>query len=171
MFRVEFVWETSARFLRSKKGAKILGTSSARKSRNEANIAKYKNFDFRAACLPRSRLEKLRSRELSQPALSYEAIENFTKDLEVRRDLGTRASPVNQAHVKRSLATESVSCFLLIRIARMHMDWNLKKLGQIFQVLMLCLQKSPKNIYYATVSSPWWNCSIHSSHMLHEHFV
>ena len=29
--------------------------------------------------LPRSRLEKLRSREPSQPALSYEHIENFTK--------------------------------------------------------------------------------------------
>ena len=28
-------------------------------------------------------------------------IENFTKDLEVTRDLGNRASPVNQAHVKR----------------------------------------------------------------------
>ena len=40
---------------------------------------------------PRSRLEKPRSREPSQPALSYEHIENFTKDLEVRRDLGNRA--------------------------------------------------------------------------------
>ena len=28
-------------------------------------------------------------------------IENFTKDLEVTRDLGNRASPVNQVHVKR----------------------------------------------------------------------
>ena len=28
-----------------------------------------------------------RSLELSQPALSYEQVENFTKDLEVRRDL------------------------------------------------------------------------------------
>ena len=28
-------------------------------------------------------------------------IENFTKDLEVTRDLGNRASPVNQAYVKR----------------------------------------------------------------------
>ena len=42
-----------------------------------------------------------RSREPSQPALSYEHIENFTKDLEVRRDLGNRASPVNRAHMKR----------------------------------------------------------------------
>ena len=52
---------------------------------------------------PRSRLEKPRSREPSQPALSYEHIENFTKDLEVRRDLGNRFSPVNQAHMKRPL--------------------------------------------------------------------
>ena len=55
------------------------------------------------ARLPRSRLEKLRSREPSQPALSYEHIENFTKDLEVRRDLRNRASPVNRAHMKRPL--------------------------------------------------------------------
>ena len=47
------------------------------------------------ARFPRSRLEKPRSRELSQPALSYEHIENFTKDLEVRRDLGNRASRAN----------------------------------------------------------------------------
>ena len=37
------------------------------------------------ARLPRSRLEKPRSREPSQPALLYEGIENFPKDLEVRR--------------------------------------------------------------------------------------
>ena len=37
-----------------------------------------------------------RSREPSQPALSCERIENFTKDLEERRDLG------NRAHVTRS---------------------------------------------------------------------
>ena len=42
-----------------------------------------------------------RSRELSQPALSYELVENFTKDLEVRRDLEHQASPVNRAHMKR----------------------------------------------------------------------
>ena len=56
-----------------------------------------------SARLPRSRLEKPRSREPSQPALSYEHIDNFTKDLEVRRDLGNRASPVNRAHMKRPL--------------------------------------------------------------------
>ena len=44
---------------------------------------------------------KPRSREPSQPALSYEHIKTFTKALEVRQDLGNRASPVNRAHVKR----------------------------------------------------------------------
>ena len=42
-----------------------------------------------------------RSRELSQSALSYKHIKNFAKDLEVRRDIGNRASPVNRAHIKR----------------------------------------------------------------------
>ena len=42
------------------------------------------------ARLPRSRLEKPISREQSQPAHTYEHIANFTKDLEVRRDLGNR---------------------------------------------------------------------------------
>ena len=60
------------------------------------------------APLPRSRLEKPRSREPSQPALSYEHIENFPKDLEVRRDLGNQASPVNRADMKRPLNGEEV---------------------------------------------------------------
>ena len=36
----------------------------------------------------------------SPPFQSYEHIENFTKDLEVKRDLGNRSSPVNRAHMK-----------------------------------------------------------------------
>ena len=56
-----------------------------------------------SARLPRSRLEKPRSREPSRPALSYEHIENFIKDLEVRRDLG------NRAHTKRPLGTRGFS--------------------------------------------------------------
>ena len=40
----------------------------------------------------------------TEPArLSHEHIENFIKFLEVWRDLGKRASPVNQAHMKRPL--------------------------------------------------------------------
>ena len=44
------------------------------------------------------------------------------------------------------LGIENVSCLLLLWIARMDMDWNVKKLGQLFKVLMLCLQKWPKTI-------------------------
>ena len=40
---------------------------------------------------------------------------------------------------------ETISRCLLIWMARMDMDSNLKKLGQLFQVLMVCLQKSPKH--------------------------
>ena len=45
--------------------------------------------------LLRSKMDKPRSREPIQPALSNEHIEDFTKDLEIRRDLG------NRAHLKR----------------------------------------------------------------------
>ena len=51
-----------------------------------------------------------RSRELSQPALSYEHVEIFfPKDLEVRRDLEHQASPVNRAHMKRPILSFSNS--------------------------------------------------------------
>ena len=53
--------------------------------------------------------------------LKYEHIENFTKNLEVRRDLGKRASPVNRAHVKGGwrfsqnlTLVNSSSCFTLL---------------------------------------------------------
>ena len=65
-------------------------------NRDEVFMAKF------SARLPRSRLEKPRSREPSQPALSYEHIENFTKDLEVRRDLG------NRTHVKTPLKQNKI---------------------------------------------------------------
>ena len=115
MFRLGFIWEISARFLRSKKGQRSWGRVLARNSRNEANIAKYKNFDFRAARLPRSRSEKLRSLEPSLPALSYEHIEHFTKDLEVRRDLRHRASPVKRTHVNRSFKSNQIKSNPLFR--------------------------------------------------------
>ena len=41
-------------------------------------------------------------REQSQPTFSYEHNEIFTKDLEVRRNLRNRASPVNRAQRKRA---------------------------------------------------------------------
>ena len=64
-----------------------------------------------------------RSREPSQPALSYEHIENFTKDLEVRRDLGNRASPVNRAHMKRPLLARISEYFTLRRGGRVCIQW------------------------------------------------
>ena len=61
------------------------------------------------ARLLRSRLEKPRSCWLSQPTPSYERTKNFTKDIEVRPDLGNRASPVNRAHMKRPTLSFSTS--------------------------------------------------------------
>ena len=52
-------------------------------------------------------------------------------------------------HFLADLQIETVSCRLLLRMTRMDMDWNLKRLGQRFQVLMTCLQKSPKKL-------SWW---------------
>ena len=37
--------------------------------------------------------------------------------------------------------TETVSCCLWQQMARMDMDWNLKKPGRHFQVYMIYLQK------------------------------
>ena len=42
---------------------------------------------------------------------------------------------------------ETVSCCLLQRMARMDVDQHLKKLGQLFEVLLLSLQKLPKKRY------------------------
>ena len=36
-----------------------------------------------------------------------------------------------------------------------HVDWNLKKLGKLFHVLMQYLQKSPQTT--VMVTTPWWN--------------
>ena len=58
---------------------------------------------------------------------------------------------VQFCYLRLYLGTETISCRLCQRMARMDMDCNLKKLGQGFQVLqtvMLCLQNgSPKNYY------------------------
>ena len=59
---------------------------------NRAEVFIWQNFQ--PAYRDPSR-KKPRSRELSQPALSYEHTENFTKDLEVTQDFG------NRAHMKR----------------------------------------------------------------------
>ena len=49
-----------------------------------------------------------------------------------------------QIQFKTILGNETVSCCQLQSMPKMDMDWNLTKLEQLFQVLMLCLQKSPK---------------------------
>ena len=74
-----------------------------------------KNFPAR---LPGSQLEKPRSQEPGQPALSYEHIENFTKDSEVR-NLGNQASSVNWTHMKRRpLVWNRVKSFITVREGR-----------------------------------------------------
>ena len=44
--------------------------------------------------------------------------------------------------------TETVSCRLSLRLAWMEMDWILKKIGQFFQVLMLRIRKSSRNLLW-----------------------
>ena len=58
--------------------------------------------NFQPASRDLGTLEKPRylGNRANPPALSYEHVENFTKDLEVRRDLRNRASPVNRAHMR-----------------------------------------------------------------------
>ena len=57
-------------------------------------------------------------------------------------------------HLRLYLSAETISCRLLQRTATMDVDCNLRKFVQPFQVLVLCLQKSPKIIL---VIDPWWN--------------
>ena len=51
---------------------------------------------------------------------------------------------VQFCYLRLYLGTENVSCLLMQRMTQMDMDWNLKTLEYLFQVL--CLQKSPRNI-------------------------
>jgi len=53
---------------------------------------------------------------------------------------------VQFCYLKQYLGIETVSCRQLQRMARMDIDSNLKKYGQLFQVLMQYLQISPKKI-------------------------
>ena len=52
-------------------------------------------------------------------------------------------------------------CRLLRRMARMDMDSNLIKLGQFYPVLMMWLQKSPKNLIWSVL--PWWNLFLYNA--------
>ena len=53
----------------------------------------------------------------------------------------TSKNNVQLCSLRLYLSTETVCCRTLQRMARMDMHWGLKKLGQLFQVLMLCLKK------------------------------
>ena len=58
-------------------------------------------------------------------------------------------------YVRLYLDFETVSCRLLQQVVKMDMDWNLEKLDQLFQVLiMLCPQKI-KNQNIIMVGAPW----------------
>ena len=87
-------------------------TDSVREDPVFSALVSPRSDDWKYVCGSRASLP--RSREPSQPALSYEHIENFTKELEVRRDLEHRASPVNRAHLRRpwvSRSPETVTFF------------------------------------------------------------
>ena len=43
---------------------------------------------------------------------------------------------VQFCYLRLYLGIETVSCRLLIRMARMHMEWNLKKLGYFFSTFV-----------------------------------
>ena len=60
--------------------------------------------------------------------------------------------------------------YILQRVAKMDMDWNLTKLGQRFQRLQR-LQKSITKKKIIMVSAPWWNFFDIFSITLQEHFV
>ena len=59
---------------------------------------------------------------------------------------------VQFCYLRQYLSIETFFCPLLQRMVRMDMDRNLKKLGQHFQVLMLCLTKALKD---TMVSISW----------------
>ena len=74
---------------------------------------------------------------------------------------------VQFSYLRLYLGIETVSRRLLRRMARMDMDWNMKKLGQLFQVFMLCLQKNTtkclistsylkRNIFCVGKGTKWW---------------
>ena len=54
---------------------------------------------------------------------------------------------VQFCYLRLYLGIETVSRRLLRRMARMDMDWNMKKLGQLFQVFMLSLQKKHHKMF------------------------
>ena len=112
-------------------------------SGNRAEVFIWRNFQ---PAYWRPRLEKPRSREPSHPALSYEQGENFTRDLEVRRDLRNPARTVNRVHVQRLLPKHwyelSVWVILVVKKIKCHNVSERDNFSQ--QVLMFVTIKSSK---------------------------
>ena len=50
-------------------------------------------------------------------------------------------------YLRPYLGIETASCRMLAQTARMDMDWNLKKLGQLFQVFNALTTNITKNYY------------------------
>ena len=71
-----------------------------------------------------SRLPRSRSQNPEQVGLSYEHIDIFTKKRVARQDLGNRASPVDQAHMKRSLIGKFGVPYFLDFVTDSHETWR-----------------------------------------------
>lgn len=75
------------------------GLRCCRRIHNRAEVFIMAQFSSPLTQSPRWKT-KISETEPARPLIS-EHIENFTKDVEVRRDLGNRANPANRAHMER----------------------------------------------------------------------
>lgn len=89
--------------------------------------------------------------------------------LQIMQRLGTRQSRGCLDGLTRAGITAGASKHPLLTKPKIKMDWKLKKLSQLFQVLLLCLQKSTKD-YYGQCCLINEMCLI-SSMTLQEYFV
>ena len=89
--------------------------------------------------------------------------------LRIVQRLGTRQSRGCLDGLTRAGITAGASKHPLLTKPKIKMDWKLKKLAQLFQVLLLCLQKSTKD-YYGQCCLLNEMCLI-SSMTLKEYFV
>ena len=95
----------------------------------------------------------------TEPArLSHEHIENFIKLLEVWRDLGNRASPVNQAHMKRPLyCWRILVCVLDITMVTSSLSLSIVKVGgEIKKVALKALYNRPFQRRSTTYYENFW---------------
>ena len=90
--------------------------------------------------------------------------------LHVNSTLNLSSHQWNQKWSSIYLGIGTVFCRLM---ARMGMNWNLKQLGQLFQVLMLYLQKSPPPPLLKkkfSFNAPWWNLFETLFTIIQQHF-